>query len=526
MRALLTRAGSPRGLLLLAGIVWTAIAVAFVIRFQGWVADDFFITFRYSENLARGHGFVWNPGERAFGVSDPGLGLALALLHFVTRLPIEWIASALFGVALVALSLLLLREGAAAGRKLETFLAGCLVLTSSFLWVNHGAAAPWTLLALFAAASLADSRPWVAGILAGLAVWIRPDAGVGVVILLILLLLETGRIPWKTGIAAAVVIALGLFCAWLWFGSILPTTAAAKIAVSQGNPLAATGAEGFWGRGSGLIRRHTGPLWLLVVALGTAGLASLLRHMGRLGRLTALFGSALAVLYPALGLPFAPWYPVIPWIAVLYGLCFCVAGLAREVAASPAAEKRWGRAVAGAGLGAAVVLGIFLVQGPLRSSVRVYRDFVPFERVVLYRQAAEWLVAHTRPEDSVSYVEIGVLGYYSRRPLEDPLGLVTPRVIPYLARNNMAGGFLTKPTDYVLYHSRLGMGPIVHAPWFSGAYEEVARFRSGGPRNRQFLAIYRRRPGSVLPAPPSPAEEGHEPAPLRRKRRHRREPAL
>lgn len=525
MKGFLTRAGHPRGLLLFAGLVWTAIAAAAVIRFQGWAVDDFFITFRYSENLARGHGFVWNPGERAFGVSDPAFGLALALLHFVTRLPIEWIASALFGVALAALCLLLLREGAAAGRSLETFLAGCLVMTSSFLWVNHGAAAPWTLLALFAAARLADSRPWAAGILAGFAVWIRPDAGVGVVILLILLLLETGRIPWKTGIAAAAVIALGLFGAWLWFGSILPTTAGAKIAATQGVPHPATGAEGFWGRGTILLRRHSGPLWLLAVGMGVAGLAPLLRHMGRLGRLTALYGSALAVLYPALGVPFASWYAVIPWIAVLYGVCFSVAGLARVVAASPAAGNRWGRAVAVAGCGAAAVLGIFLVQGALRSAVRIYRDFVPPERLVLYRQAAEWLVAHSRPEDSVSYVEIGVLGYYSRKPLEDPLGLVTPRVIPYLARNDMAGGFLTKPTDYVLYHSRLGMGPIVHTPWFSGAYEEVTRFRSGGPRNRQFLAIYRRRPGAVLPAPPSLMEEAPRHPPARRKRRHRERPA-
>ncbi|HKV11703.1 MAG TPA: hypothetical protein VJ725_26390 [Thermoanaerobaculia bacterium] len=516
MKPFWTRAGSPRGLLVLAGLAWTAAAAAAVIRLRGWAVDDFFITFRYAENLARGNGFVWNPGERAFGVSDPGLGLALAFLHFVTRLPIEWIASALFGVALVAVSLLLLREGLAVGRKAETFLGGCLVLTSSFLWVNHGAAAPWTLLFLFAAALLADSRPWMAGILAGLAVWIRPDAGVGVAILLLLLLLETGRVPWKTGLAAAAVIALGLFGAWQWFGSILPGTVAAKVAASQGNPLAATGAEGFWGRGALLLRRHAGPLWLLVAAVGVAGLAPLLRHMGRLGRLTALYGSALAVLYPALGVPFASWYAVIPWIAVLYGLCFSVAGLAREIAAS-GAGRRWGRAVAGAGFLAAAVLGIFLVQGVVRGAVRFYRGFSPPERLMLYRQAAEWLVARSGPEDSVSYVEIGVLGYYSRRPVEDPLGLVTPRVVPYLARNDLAGGFLTKPTDYVLYHNRSGMNPIVRAPWFPGAYEEVERLQSG-LRSRQFLVIYRRRPGAPLPAPPSLAEEPAAP----RKRRNRR----
>ncbi|HSK78726.1 MAG TPA: hypothetical protein VLQ45_19885 [Thermoanaerobaculia bacterium] len=516
------RVEPPRGLLTAAGFVWTALAAAAVVRFRGWTVDDFFITFRYAENLARGHGFVWNPGERVFGVSDPGLGLALALLHFVTRLPIQWIASALFGAALAGVSLLLLREGAASGRRLETLLGGSLVLTSAFLWVNHGAAAPMTLLVLLAAATLADSRPWVAGILAGSAVWIRPDAGVGVVILLLLLLLETGRLPWRTGLAAAAVIALGLLGAWLWFGSILPGTVEAKVTAARGDPYAATGAEGFWGRGTILLRRHVGPLWLLVAATGVAGLAPFLRHMRRLGRLTALYGVALAVLYPALRVPFASWYTVVPWIAVLYGLPFCVAGLAREVAASPAAGRRWGRAVAGAGFAAAAVLGIFLVQGALRSSVRVYKGFAPPERLLVYQQAAEWLALRSRPGDSVAYVEIGVLGYYSRRPLEDQMGLVTPRVVPYLARNDPAGGFLTKPTDYVIYHTRLGMAPIVRAPWFAGAYEEVARFAGGGPRNRQFLVIYRRRPGALLPAPPPLPEGDPPPEPPRRRRRHRR----
>ncbi|HSF38868.1 MAG TPA: hypothetical protein VLT87_03685, partial [Thermoanaerobaculia bacterium] len=96
------------------------------------------------------------------------------------------------------------------------------------------------------------------------------------------------------------------------------------------------------------------------------------------------------------------------------------------------------------------------------------------------------------------------------------------RVVPYLARNDPAGGFLTKPTDYVIYHTRLGMAPIVRAPWFAGAYEEVARFAGGGPRNRQFLVIYRRRPGALLPAPPPLPEGDPPPEPPRRRRRPRR----
>ena len=33
--------------------------------------EDFFITYRYSENLARGHGLVYNSGERVYGFTSP-----------------------------------------------------------------------------------------------------------------------------------------------------------------------------------------------------------------------------------------------------------------------------------------------------------------------------------------------------------------------------------------------------------------------------------------------------------------------
>lgn len=490
-----------RALLGVAALVWLALAAASVVRYCGWTVDDFYITYRYAENLARGHGLVYNPGERVFGLSDPGLGLAVALLHRVTRLPIEQLASALFGTALAGISVLLLREGADCGRRLETLLGGSLLVVSSLLWANNGAAAPMTLLALLVAAALADRHPWTAGIVAGLAVWIRPDAGVGVVLLLLLLLLDTGRLPWKTGLAAAAVIALGLLGAWLWFGSMLPGTLGAKVEMAQARVNADAGVEGFWRRAVIPLERHFGTAWLLVVAAGVSGLWPFAQGMRRLGRLTALYGSAMAVLYPVLGAPFFSWYILLPVIALLYGLCFCGVGLVRAATSPPAAPRQWTPALAAAGPAVGALLVVLLAGGALRASLRAYRDFAPPPRLLTYQRAAEWLRRSSGPEETVAYVEIGVLGYYSRRPLEDLMGLVTPRVLPYVGRNDLAGGFLTKPTDYVIFHPRGKMAPIVKAPWFPAAYEKAASFRDRGFRGGR-LVIYRRRPAATLPPPP------------------------
>ena len=46
--------------------------------FQGYVFEDAYITYRYADNLAAGHGFVFNPGERVFGTTTPLYTLVLA----------------------------------------------------------------------------------------------------------------------------------------------------------------------------------------------------------------------------------------------------------------------------------------------------------------------------------------------------------------------------------------------------------------------------------------------------------------
>ncbi|MHC5541492.1 hypothetical protein ACYOEI_25000, partial [Singulisphaera rosea] len=46
------------------------------------VWEDFFITFRHSQNLCEGHGLVYYPGERVHGFTSP-LGTLLPALCFL-----------------------------------------------------------------------------------------------------------------------------------------------------------------------------------------------------------------------------------------------------------------------------------------------------------------------------------------------------------------------------------------------------------------------------------------------------------
>src|SRR5215212_12234441 len=65
---------------LAVGLALLALVAGLVAwRFAGLATDDIYITYRYAQNLAAGEGFAFNPGERVFGVTDPGVGLALGL---------------------------------------------------------------------------------------------------------------------------------------------------------------------------------------------------------------------------------------------------------------------------------------------------------------------------------------------------------------------------------------------------------------------------------------------------------------
>lgn len=47
------------------------------------LVDDAFITFRYAENMAAGHGLVFNPGEPVLGTSTPLMTILLGMLKLI-----------------------------------------------------------------------------------------------------------------------------------------------------------------------------------------------------------------------------------------------------------------------------------------------------------------------------------------------------------------------------------------------------------------------------------------------------------
>jgi hypothetical protein len=476
-----------------AAAAWAALAALLAFRVSGLAVDDFFITYRYAWNLAHGHGFVFNPGERVFGLTDPGLGLLLGALHFITRLPIPLLGTLSTAASLVGIALVLLQEGIERERRLAALIGGTLVVSSTWMWVNQGAGAFPALFLLLLAARLGAGRPGLAGLLAGAAVWMRPDAVCGVALLGLLLWIEVRRIPWRFALAALLAVGAGVGAAWLWFGTALPNTLGAKAAMASAAPGTAwAGPVRFWERAVVFLPRHWGPWWSAIAALGIAGLVPFFAGSGRAGRLLVLFGVALAVAYPLLGVPFFLWYTVPTAAAVLYG----VPALALAPGRLPALQPR---RLLGGGIALAVLFSLLISLLPATWSW--FRDFGWQRHLETYRQAGLWLRDHAAPDEAIAYVEIGVLAYTSERPVVDLLGLVTPEAVPYVLAKDLPGAFLARPAPWVIHHTRGRMDAIVQRRWFQRNYRKAVHFdEPGGGR----LTIYRIRPGAKLPRARAP----------------------
>src|SRR5262252_8620700 len=99
---------------------WLALfaAVAFAVPllyalYTGHIWEDYFITFRHSQNLCEGHGLVYQPGERVHGFTSPLGTLLPALCYWVTGggsyLYALWLFRVLSAAAFAGAGVLLLK---------------------------------------------------------------------------------------------------------------------------------------------------------------------------------------------------------------------------------------------------------------------------------------------------------------------------------------------------------------------------------------------------------------------------------
>ena len=447
-------------------------ALAVAGGFWGVTYDDGYITYRYADRLASGRGLTWNDDARVLGTSAPGYALLLAAFARAG-------AGAGFDVADAGSlatfgSLVLLAALAAApgrGGVAVPVLFGALALVSRFDLELQGCETLPAAAALACAFRLAllDERPAAAGLAGAVATAMRADSALALAVIGCLLWHRRRAFPARFALAAGVPVAAGLAALALYFGSPVPATLAGKRAELA---LAATGygrAQWDW------LERIYGPGGALaLVGLAVAGL---LLSRERLARARpALAAAALWLVlhesfYRLVGVPFSPWYHVHLFHALLAAAALGAWRLAElllaRVRAAPGPAAR-------AALAAALALPLALPS--LEFAVAGWGE-PPDPRVRIYRDVAR--AADACPgEGAIVAVEIGALGYFSRRPVADLVGLVDPELRAARVAGRQAETAFARRPDFVVDHPVFRdpyLGPVLAAA-AAGGFRPLGTF--------------------------------------------------
>ena len=470
--------------LLIALIVLAGLTIAY----WQYTQDDVYITYTYSRNLAEGQGFVFNPGEHVQGTTTPLYTLLMAavyritpdLLHAGNLISAACLAGIVFSLAH------LLRQHLSRYAQ-----AGLVLLLASapIVYVSFGMETLLYSLMLCVACLLWASGHRRSAMLAAAGLtWLRAD---GIVLGGTLGLLALGEgiaaarrgeigwgraFPWDLAAIYALGIAPWFGFAWLYFGSPLPNTFAAKQAMLSGLL--------WWTDGAGWWRSFYGNNALSLLAVPLIGVG--LWRAWRIPRLRPL--AAWPVLYvigyTALNVT-AFWYYT-PLTLILIALA-ALGG--QTVAARLIRRGAPRRAVIAAGGGLILLSTVLGVANALGYAP-------PPPRIATYTLAGQWIAAHTDPEATLMVGDLGIVGYYAHRATLDTPGLI----VPDMHVRTPASAVLKYQPDLVLATRYFSWEAIVHEPWFEALYAPLAAFSTPGDADFSPMTVYRRRYSATPPA--------------------------
>lgn len=422
--------------------------------------DDSFITYRCAQNLAQGHGLVFNPGERHLATTAPGWAVLLGLgatAFGIGSIPVS--SGFLSLLALIGCALLLCRRWAPAYPAALPVLL-CLIAANRWLVevVGHETFAQ-AFLVLSALSALERDRQVAAGALLALATAVRPDSGLLGAVAGLHHWAQRRSFPFRLLVSYAVPTVLLAATLYALCGTLIPASIAVKQAEAS-DPLFLQGS-GYLSGLVGWFARDFGTGALAFAPLSLWGLPMLIAIHRQAGLRLLLLVAVAACLYPLLRVNFAPWYFVFPMIVLLFLASLPLAAAVRDGALTRAA-----------------IVSLTLLVSSWTSATWLLRmsGEPPDPRMRPNRAVAEWIRDHSKPQDSVAAVEIGFLSFYSNRPLLDLIGLGSPGALDALLSGGTAGLFFSRSPAFFVRHPVFDyvQGPILKDARFGEGYSLVA----------------------------------------------------
>lgn len=471
----------PRRLFTAYCLVVGSLVLCFSWLNREYQLDDALIYFRYVRNAIEGRGLTYNPGERFNALTSPLHTLLLLALASLTR-DVQ-LASMLHGTLFMLLAVLVWMTLVARHASVHAALpAGLLFASAVIFYDTYGLETTQFLFLLGLCIWLFETERVAAlGVALALLILTRGEGA----LLVPALAVEHFRLkrpfpPLRHFLVPALILGAFLGFNRAYFGEFLPDTLAAKIG---------QGKSGLWGPWPAFLNAPWLPkyyiprndLWRLTLIV-LIPLGALRLGLGSFNVILGIFLTLYAAFYILLGIPNYHWYDAPFFLAAcLY------AGIGMDQAIRMLRARLAGRrrqlltAVAG-------LLFAFVIAVNLGHASRGIRSN-PVQ--LHYRNIGLWIRFNTPPDAQIAAVEIGTLGFYSRRPMIDILGLITPNNARYLAEGRFDAWLEGSSPDYILAHkpiwshersikSLVAMGRVREFKRFGGhiLYQWVDRMES------------------------------------------------
>jgi hypothetical protein len=496
------------------------VTLVIFFAFRRWAYDDPFITYRYAYNLSHGLGFAYNPGEHILSTTTPLFAILLAILSLLwSNIPQLANLVGAFSLALGGLFIWLL------ARSWETpwiGWAGLLLYPTFPLVVSTlGSETPLYLaFCLGAFAFYAAKRYPLAAVFSALAILTRPDGALVPALLGLDYLVRhskvllpnrtpglsqaefhrpielateaspAGGFPWRAILVFLCLTVPWFIFAWIYFGSPWPITLATKqhqgtMAISQ------RFAPGFLT----IIKVYSGSWFYWVegclALFGAVFIAWRARRWLLFLSWTALYFLA----YTILGITRYYWYyaPLVPGFVVLVGASIWALSGEWRTRHYPADHERQVQPSPGERHTVFLAASLLILLLVLQSSDLLRLQHQVDQRAAIYRAVGVWLQGKTPPQARIGALEVGIIGYYARRPMVDFAGLIQPDVAAQLTANTtyddaaLWAANQYRP-DYLVLNN--GQFPMLQQGYLADNCQVIKRFPGKGYGYSGNLLVY------------------------------------
>jgi hypothetical protein len=253
-----------------------------------------------------------------------------------------------------------------------------------------------------------------------------------------------------------------------YFGDLLPQTLTVKMN---------HGKSGLWGLSHSFVLSYNFLFKIafnnqafFVITIVTFGLIGFANHIKEKLPLVLFINTlAITVFHTALNIQSYHWYYSMHFLTLVIFVCYGIIDIVHFVL------RRYNNIY----FRYAFLILLFIY--PSLTQIELFRLLNRETPMIGYKSAGEWLYRNSPVDSKVACIEIGHIGWYSKRYIVDILGLVNPELGVYLGKHDFTKWYDIYKPDYIVVHEpMLGAEFIVQDYLNKGYYEKDAGFQLQG----------------------------------------------